>query len=80
MELGLNCCRGPSEALRLALSLRPMPRWIKPSTGSPDDPVDEHVMAAFARAARLRGVRFIGGCCGTTAGTLGTMAGALGFV
>lgn len=79
VELGLNCCRGPSEALRLALSLQPMPRWIKPSTGLPADPVDDHVMAAFARAARLRGARFLGGCCGTTPATLNTMAGALQF-
>ncbi len=80
VEVGLNCCRGPAEALRVAMSTDVVPRWIKPSTGAPGDPVDDHVMAAFARAARLRGARFIGGCCGTTAETLTTMAGALEFV
>jgi methionine synthase I (cobalamin-dependent) len=35
-------------------------------------------MAAFARAARQRGARFVGGCCGTGAETLQLMAAALG--
>jgi len=77
VELGLNCCRGPNEAFKLALALPAAPRWCKPSTGSPDDPVDDNVMAAFARAARQRGARFVGGCCGTGPETLLVMAAAL---
>ncbi len=77
VELGLNCCRGPNEAFKLALALPAAPRWCKPSTGSPDEPVDDNVMAAFARAARLRGVRFLGGCCGTGHETLLVMAAAI---
>ncbi|MGQ0554314.1 MAG: homocysteine S-methyltransferase family protein [Planctomycetota bacterium] len=74
---GLNCCRGPHDALRQALDLPTLPRWLKPSTGLPDDPQDSNVMAAFARAARLRGVRFLGGCCGTGPDELELMAEAL---
>jgi methionine synthase / methylenetetrahydrofolate reductase(NADPH) len=77
VELGLNCCRGPNEAFKLALSFPVAPRWCKPSCGNPEDPVDDNVMAAFARAARLRGVRFLGGCCGTGPETLLVMAAAL---
>lgn len=78
VEPGLNCCRGPHETYKLALGLPDFPRWLKPSTGPPDDPVDDNVMAAFARAAVQRGARFIGGCCGTNADTLQSMAAALG--
>lgn len=74
---GLNCCRGPYDALRMAMSLPEMPRWIKPSIGVGDDQVNDHVMAAFARAARIHGARYIGGCCGTSPDTLATMAAAL---
>jgi len=77
MELGLNCCRGPTEAFKLALALPAAPRWCKPNTGPADEPVDDNVMAAFARAARQRGVRFLGGCCGTGPETLLVMAAAL---
>jgi homocysteine S-methyltransferase len=78
VDVGLNCCRGPHDALRVALSTRPVLRWVKPSTGLPGDQVDAHVMAAFARAAHLNQVRFIGGCCGTTPETLAEMGRALG--
>ena len=77
IEVGLNCCRGPHDAYKLALGLPSFPRWIKPSTGPPDDRVDDNVMAAFARAALQRGARFVGGCCGTDADTLRLMASAL---
>ena len=53
-------------------------RFLKPSTGLPEDRVDDNVMAAFARAARQRGARFVGGCCGTDDETLIQMAAALG--
>ena len=76
-EPGLNCCRGPHDLFKLALAEPALPRWLKPSRGLPDDLVDDNVMAAFARAARLRGARFIGGCCGTDAETLLSMAAAL---
>lgn len=77
VEPGLNCCRGPHETYKLALDLPEFPRWLKPSTGLPADPVDDNVMAAFARAAVQRGARFVGGCCGTDADTLQLMASAL---
>jgi methionine synthase I (cobalamin-dependent) len=75
--VGLNCCRGPHEAFKVARGLPVMPRWLKPNKGSPDDLVDDNVMAAFARAARLHGVRFVGGCCGSDEQTLLLMAAAL---
>jgi len=77
VELGLNCCRGPHETYKLALALPAFPRWLKPSTGPPEDTVDDNVMAAFARAAVQRGARFLGGCCGSDTDTLRLMASAL---
>ncbi|MHC5209206.1 MAG: homocysteine S-methyltransferase family protein [Planctomycetota bacterium] len=77
-EFGLNCCRGPHEAFKVALGLPELPRWLKPNAGLPEERVDDNVMAAFARAACQRGARFVGGCCGTDAETLGLMAAALG--
>jgi len=77
VELGMNCCRGPHELFKVALAQPELPRWLKPSCGSPSDPVDDNVMAAFARAARLRGARFLGGCCGSDAGTITLMGAAL---
>lgn len=77
IEPGLNCCRGPHEAFKVALTFPSMPRWIKPSTGLPDDMVDDNVMAAFARAAVLRGARYVGACCGGTGDTLLQMGAAL---
>ncbi|MBM3985707.1 MAG: hypothetical protein FJ296_08495 [Planctomycetes bacterium] len=77
VEPGLNCGRGPHELLKLALARDPPPRWLKPSAGPPDDLVDDNVMAAFARAARLQGARFLGGCCGTDAATIALMGSAL---
>jgi methionine synthase I (cobalamin-dependent) len=78
VEFGLNCCRGPHEAFKLALALPSFPRWLKPNTGLPEERVDDNVMAAFVRAARQRGARFLGGCCGTDAETLTLLAAALG--
>lgn len=78
-EAGLNCCRGPYDALRIAVSSSPVLRWVKPSTGLPSDRADDNVMAAFARAATISQVRFVGGCCGTTHETLGAMASAMRF-
>jgi len=77
VESGLNCCRGPHDTLRMALAGDVVPRWLKPSTGLPSDRADDNVMAAFARTADLHRVRFIGGCCGTSAQALGAMAAAL---
>ncbi len=77
VEPGLNCGRGPHELLKLALAQDEPPRWLKPSAGPPDDLVDDNVMAAFARAARLRGARYLGGCCGSDAATIALMGAAL---
>ncbi len=77
VEPGLNCCRGPQELFKVALAQPRLPRWLKPSAGLPGDPVDDIVLAAFARAARLRGARWVGGCCGTDAASIALMASAL---
>lgn len=74
---GVNCCRGPHDALRLARELDPAVRWVKPSTGLPGERVEDNVMAGFARAAVLGGARYLGGCCGTTADTLAAMGAAV---
>lgn len=77
LEAGLNCGRGPHEALRF-YNLGPKPvRWLKPSTGVGTGRVGPDVMAAFVRAASLEGCRFLGGCCGTDAETLMAMGAAL---
>jgi 5-methyltetrahydrofolate--homocysteine methyltransferase len=77
VEIGMNCCRGPHELFKVALGQPDLPRWLKPSRGPPNDLVDDNVMAAFARAARLRGARWLGGCCGSDAGTIALMGSAL---
>ena len=77
VEAGLNCCRGPHELYKLAAQQPVMLRWLKPSAGSPEDPVDDNVLAAFARAARQAGARWIGGCCGTDAASIGLIGSAL---
>jgi methionine synthase I (cobalamin-dependent) len=77
VEAGLNCCRGPHELFKVALAQPALPRWLKPSAGPPGDSADDNVLAAFARAARLRGARFLGGCCGTDAATIALMGSAL---
>jgi len=76
-EAGLNCCRGPHDLFKLAVAQQPLPRWLAPNRGLPEDLVDDNVMAAFARAACQRGARFIGGCCGTDGETLTVMGAAL---
>jgi methionine synthase I (cobalamin-dependent) len=77
VEIGMNCCRGPHELFKVALAQPELPRWLKPSCGPPNDLVDDNVMAAFARAARLRGARWIGACCGSDAGTIALVGSAL---
>ncbi|MDG2148168.1 MAG: homocysteine S-methyltransferase family protein [Planctomycetota bacterium] len=79
IEAGLNCCRGPYNALRIALSSAPVIRWLKPSTGPPSDRVGDEVMSAFARAATRHSVRYVGGCCGANQETLTAMSTALHF-
>jgi methionine synthase I (cobalamin-dependent) len=77
VEAGLNCGRGPHEALRLLdLGAQPV-RWVKPNTGVGAERVEDEVMAAFTRAAVARGVRFVGGCCGTRPDTLAAMGAAM---
>jgi len=68
--LGGNCQNGTAAALETAERLAPLtrlPLWIKPSAGLPGTPPEEP--ASFAAAAPkllALGVRFLGGCCGTT--------------
>jgi 5-methyltetrahydrofolate--homocysteine methyltransferase len=68
--LGGNCQVGTAAALemagRLAVATR-LPLWVKPAAGLPGG--ESESPAAFASAVHAllaRGVRFLGGCCGTT--------------
>jgi len=85
--IGLNCSVGPSAMLAcvermLAATTRPLS--MQPNAGLPRD-VDgrtiymaspEYMATYAARMIRL-GVRFVGGCCGTTPEHIGQMRGAL---
>lgn len=68
--LGVNCQPGVAAAAALAQRLRratTRPLWVKPAAGLPGGPADDP--ETFARAAPgllALGVRFLGGCCGTT--------------
>jgi len=84
--IGINCCDGPDTALVALEALRAIgvPVAAMPSAGlprregntlvfdrSPDD------FAVFARRARALGACLVGGCCGTTADHVRSVAAAL---
>ncbi len=76
---GLNCVNGPLAALAALESLPappPIPLAVFPNAG----PHHEIPPAEFANAAPFlisRGVRLLGGCCGTTAAHVAALATAL---
>jgi methionine synthase / methylenetetrahydrofolate reductase(NADPH) len=85
--VGLNCSVGPSTMLGVAermLQASDRPVSMQPNAGLPRD-VDGRTMymaspeymAGYAARLIRRGVRFVGGCCGTTPEHTAAMAGAL---
>ena len=68
--LGGNCQAGMAAAVRAAERLRGLtrrPLWIKPAAGLPGAPPDTpEAFAAGVPRLLDHGVRFLGGCCGTT--------------
>ena len=85
--VGLNCSVGPSAMLAatdemLAATERPL--IMQPNAGLPRD-VDGRTiymaspeyMATYTARLIRKGVRFVGGCCGTTPEHIARMAGAL---
>lgn len=68
--IGGNCQPGMAEAVLTAERLVPLTRLpilLKPSAGRPGDPLDSpETFAAAVPALLSRGVRLLGGCCGTT--------------
>jgi homocysteine S-methyltransferase len=85
--VGLNCSVGPSAMLAAAeemLAASGVPVAMQPNAGLPRD-VDGRTiymaspeyMATYAARLIRKGVRFVGGCCGTTPEHVSRMAGAL---
>ncbi len=70
--LGINCQVGMAPMLAWAERLRPwtdLPLWIKPSASQPgqgEPSASPGSFAASVPALLALGVRFLGGCCGTT--------------
>jgi homocysteine S-methyltransferase len=85
--IGLNCSVGPAAMLQAAERMSGVtrrPLAVQPNAGLPRE-VDGRTMymaspeymASFAARLVRKGVRFVGGCCGTTPEHVGRMAGAL---
>jgi homocysteine S-methyltransferase len=85
--VGLNCSVGPSAMLQAVERMLPAtdrPLSIQPNAGLPRE-VDGRTiymaspeyMATYAARLIRRGVRFIGGCCGTTPEHVAQMSGAI---
>ncbi|HYW05600.1 MAG TPA: bifunctional homocysteine S-methyltransferase/methylenetetrahydrofolate reductase [Longimicrobium sp.] len=85
--VGLNCSVGPSAMLAATeemLAASGVPLAMQPNAGLPRD-VDGRTiymaspeyMATYAARLIRKGVRFVGGCCGTTPEHVSRMAGAL---
>ncbi|HEX8432771.1 MAG TPA: homocysteine S-methyltransferase family protein, partial [Longimicrobium sp.] len=85
--VGLNCSVGPSAMLAATeemLAASGVPLSMQPNAGLPRD-VDGRTiymaspeyMATYAARLIRKGVRFVGGCCGTTPEHVSRMAGAL---
>lgn len=75
--VGANCGIGPDVYLKVARRLRAattLPIWIKPNAGVPEVapngktryPVGPEDFAAYVPQFVEAGVKFLGGCCGTT--------------
>ena len=85
--VGLNCSVGPSAMLAATdemLAAADRPLIMQPNAGLPRD-VDGRTiymaspeyMATYTARLIRKGVRFVGGCCGTTPEHIARMAGAL---
>lgn len=86
--LGLNCSVGPQPMLRAAQRMRAhrkeVPLCIEPNAGMPRQ-IEGRMMymstpeyfATYAKYYLQEGVRFVGGCCGTTPEHIRAMAGAV---
>jgi len=85
--VGLNCSVGPSAMLNAAdriLSATQKPVSMQPNAGLPRD-VDGRTiymaspeyMATYAARMIRKGIRFVGGCCGTTPEHVAQIAGAV---
>lgn len=86
--LGLNCSVGPQPMLRAAQRMRShrkeIPLCIEPNAGMPRQ-IEGRMMymstpeyfATYAKYYLQEGVRFVGGCCGTTPEHIRAMAGAV---
>jgi homocysteine S-methyltransferase len=85
--VGLNCSVGPNAMLgaaELMLAATTRPLSMQPNAGLPRD-VDGRTiymaspeyMASYAARMIRKGVRFVGGCCGTTPEHVGKMAASL---
>ena len=83
--LGINCSLGPDELPPLVDELRQwtgLPLVVKPNAGLPDPETGEYSVtpAAFAASAAAlaeKGVKILGGCCGTTPETIAAVKAAL---
>jgi homocysteine S-methyltransferase len=85
--VGLNCSVGPSAMLNVAerlVAATTRPLSMQPNAGLPRD-VDGRTiymaspeyMATYAARMIRKGVRFVGGCCGTTPEHISAICGAL---
>jgi 5-methyltetrahydrofolate--homocysteine methyltransferase len=86
--VGANCGRSLADADTVVAELLEaageIPIWAKPNAGVPhmvgDHPVyeaDPDMLAAHARDYAARGVRIVGGCCGSTPAHVAAIAGAV---
>jgi 5-methyltetrahydrofolate--homocysteine methyltransferase len=86
--VGANCTLDPDGMTRLAPGVLEAagdtPVILRPNAGQPheleaglDYPVHDGAFATFTTACRALGVRFIGGCCGTTPETIRAMRRAV---
>lgn len=81
MALGGNCQPGMGRFLALAAELHrviDVPLLVKPNAGLPGQAqADPASFAACVPALLARGVRLLGGCCGTTEAHVAALRGAL---
>ncbi|HEX2079938.1 MAG TPA: bifunctional homocysteine S-methyltransferase/methylenetetrahydrofolate reductase [Longimicrobium sp.] len=85
--VGLNCSVGPSAMLNAAdrlLGATGRPVSMQPNAGLPREVegrtmymASPEYMASYAARMIRKGVRFVGGCCGTTPEHVAAMAGAV---
>jgi len=85
--VGLNCSVGPSAMLNAAdrlLGATGRPVSMQPNAGLPREVegrtmymASPEYMASYAARMIRKGVRFVGGCCGTTPEHIAAMAGAV---